>query len=277
VGRPLGLDATAAARGVFDVVNANMANAVAVYTAEKGVDVRDYTLFAFGGAAPAHAWDVARRLRIGRVLVPPWAGVLSALGCVLSPLSFDFSLGYMRELSRVDWGHLERAFGDMEAQGRRLLAEAGVEQATVERSADMRYLGQRYEVNFGLPDGRLGPRHLPEIGEAFYAAYREQYGREIREVPIEAVTWRLRVSGPRPEVRLAAGPRGGGRPSPKSRRPVHFEAGFVESAVYDRAELGAGARIAGPAVVEDRESTAVIPPGARASVDPLGTLIIELS
>lgn len=280
VARPLGLSTVEAARSVYEVVNANMANAVSVYTAEKGVDVRDFTLFAFGGAAPAHAWDVARTLHIGRVLVPGSAGVLSALGCILSPISFDFAVGYMRELNRVDWNYLNGAIEAMERQGRELLEQAGVgaDDVRVIRTGDMRYLGQRYEVNFVLPAGRLSSADVPIMEEAFYASYREQYGREIREVPVEAVTWRVTVAGPRPEANLRAAGQGVARAASKGRRDVFFSevGGFVDCAVYDRYALGPGAGFDGPAVVEDRESTAIIPPRARVRVDDWGTLVIEL-
>jgi N-methylhydantoinase A/oxoprolinase/acetone carboxylase beta subunit len=143
----------------------------------------------------------------------------------------------------------------------------------------MRYLGQRYEVNFGLPDGRLSAAYLPALSEAFYVAYREQYGREIREVPVEAVTWRVTVAGPRPSAELAFGGNGAatGRPPVKARREVYFASdGYLDSAVYDRRALAPGAHFTGPAVVEDRESTAVIPPASRVSLDAQGTLVIDL-
>jgi N-methylhydantoinase A len=160
------------------------------------------------------------------------------------------------------------------------LEQAGVvEGVTVTRSADMRYLGQRYEVNFSLPAGQLSADDLPALGEAFYTAYREQYGREIREVPVEAVAWRVTVAGPRPSVSLGLDGNGlsAGRPTAKARRAVYFAPdGFLDCAVYDRQALVPGARFDGPAVVEDRESTAIVPPAGRASVDAQGTLAIDL-
>jgi N-methylhydantoinase A len=283
VGGPLKLSELQAAASVFEVVNTNMANAADVYAAEKGEDLRDYTLFAFGGAAPAHAWDVARRLGITRVMVPFAAGVLSALGCVLSPLSFDFVAGYMRELERVDWGDVNATYANMERQGREWLAEAGLAGGVmVSRSADMRYLGQRYEVNFALPaSGPLGTGHLSLIEETFHAAYRQRFSRDIREVPVEVVSWRLTVTGPRPALDLCWGRNGEaerGDPGPKARRLVFFaDAGrHADCPVYDRYCLRPGTPLKGPAVVEDRESTTIIPPGARATVDDLNSLAIEL-
>ena len=135
-----------------------MANAASVYAAEQGIDLRDFTLLAFGGAAPAHVCDVAQRLGIRDVRVPVGAGVLSALGCLASPVSFDFVFGYMRELKLVDWASVNTRFAALEKEGRQHLAEAGIRDGVTARySADMRYLSQRYEVNVALPAGPLGP------------------------------------------------------------------------------------------------------------------------
>lgn len=281
VAAPLGVGVVAAALSIHEVVNDNMANAASVYAAEQGIDLRGYTLLAFGGAAPAHAADVARRLGIAQVRVPFAAGVLSALGCLASPVSFDFSFGYMRELRHVDWSAVGARLIELEQEGRQLLSQAGIASGIgVARSADMRYFGQRYEVNVGLPAGRLGPDLVSEIETAFYTAYRQHYGREIREVPVETVSWRVTVSGPRPTLRLAwrSAPTSGTDLRPRAHRPVFFTGAHdaIECPVFDRYGLAPGASFDGPAIVEDRESTTVVPPGARVSVDDLRTLVIRL-
>jgi N-methylhydantoinase A len=279
VGTPLGSDAAAAALSIYEVVNDNMANAASVYAAEQGVDLRDFALLAFGGAAPAHACDVARRLGIRDVRVPFAAGVLSALGCLASPVSFDYVFGYMRELKHVDWASVNARFAALEREGRRHLAEAGiVDGVNVRYSADMRYLSQRYEVNVQLPAQPLGPELLDRLHEDFYAAYRQHYGRDIREVPVETVSWRLAISGPTPDLAVAwPAPEGAGE-ALKGRRAVTFPGGGVaaDCPVYERGALAAGAEVEGPAVVEDHESTTVIPPGARARIDELRMLAITL-
>ncbi len=277
----LGLDSLAAARSIYELVNDNMANAASVYAAEQGIDLRDYTLLAFGGAAPAHVCDVAQRLGIREVLIPLRAGVLSALGCLASPVSFDYVFGYMRELNGVDWTSVNARFAALEEAGRRHLAEAGLhEHVTVNYSADMRYLSQRYEVNVPLPGGALGPEMLDALHAAFYAAYRQQYGRQIPEVPVETVSWRLTVCGPRPTLAAIwpqpgeAGPQG----ACKGRRGVVFAASSepVDCPVYERARLAPGAGLEGPAIIEDEQSTTVVPPGARVGVTELGLLAILL-
>jgi N-methylhydantoinase A len=282
IAKSLGVDTVHAALSVYEVVNDNMANAASVYAAEQGIDLRDFTLLAFGGAAPAHVCDVARRLGIRRVRVPVAAGVLSALGCLASPVSFDFVFGYMRELKQVDWATVNARFAALEKEGRQHLSEAGIrEGANARYSADMRYLSQRYEVNVLLPPGPLGPELLGQLHDAFYAAYRRHYGREIREVPVETVSWRLTVSGPPPKLDVAWPSQGesDAAAAAKGRRPVVFAGGgaAVDCPVYERSRLAPGVAISGPAIVEDHESTAVIPPGARFEVDDLRMLVITLN
>jgi N-methylhydantoinase A len=280
VGKMLGVDAVRAARSIYEVVNDNMANAASVYAAEQGIDLRDFTMLAFGGAAPAHVCDVAQRLGIRNVRIPVGAGVLSALGCLASPVSFDFVFGYMRELRHVDWDTVNQRYAALEKQGRRHLAEAGIDgEITARASADMRYLSQRYEVNVALPSGPLGPELLDSLHDAFYAAYRQHYGREIREVPVETVSWRLTVSGPTPPLNISwpADAPGGGAMQ-KGTRPVVFAGAdaVVDCPVYERGRLAPGVSIAGPAIIEDRESTAVVPPGTTIQVDDLRMLVITL-
>lgn len=281
IAKPLGVDAIRAARSIYEVVNDNMANAASVYAAEQGIDLRDFTLLAFGGAAPAHVCDVAQRLGIRDVRVPVAAGVLSALGCLASPVSFDFVFGYMRELKQVDWASVNTRFAALEKEGRQHLAEAGIRDGVTARaSADMRYLSQRYEVNVALPAGPLGPELQEKLHDTFYAAYRQRYGREIREVPVETVSWRLTVSGPPPQLAVTWPSQSAASAGPvaKGRRPVVFAGAdaAIDCPVYERARLSPGAAISGPAIIEDHESTSVVPPGARIEVDDLRMLVISL-
>jgi N-methylhydantoinase A len=197
-----------------------------------------------------------------------------------SPASFDFVFGYMRELKRVDWETVTARFTELETEGRQYLAEAGIREGITSRfSADMRYLGQRYEVNVPLADGRLGPESVDKLHEDFYAAYRQHYGREIKEVPVETVSWRLTVSGPLPELAVAWPGKDAANPTgKKGQRRVLF-AGLeapIDCPVYERSLLAPGATLDGPAIVEDIESTSVLPPGARLRVDDLKMLVITL-
>ncbi len=282
IATPMGLSTERAAASIFEVVNDNMANAAGVYAAEQGIDLRRYTLMAFGGAAPAHAWDVARRLGIAQVRIPFAAGVLSALGCLTSPVSFDFGFGYMRELAHVDWDHVNQRFAALEAEGRRQLSDAGiVDGVEVSVAADMRYYGQRYEVAVPLPSLPLDGGQTAEIEKAFNSAYRSYYGREIRDVPVETVSWRLNVSGPKPELDVAWPGRmaSAADVTVKSERPVIFPGAdaAVTCQVFERSELPIGARIAGPCVIEDHESTTIVPEGAHLTVDEQRMLVLDIS
>ena len=267
IATPLGLAVDRAALAIYEVVNDNMANAAAVYAAEQGIDLRDFTMLAFGGAAPAHVCDVARRLGIKDVRVPLGAGVLSALGCLASPVSFDFVFGYMRELEHVDWASVNARFAALEQEGREHLAKAGIlEQVAVTRSADMRYLSQRYEVSVPLPLEPLGPELMGRLRKDFYAAYRQHYGREIHEVPVETVSWRLTVSGPPPAIAVAwpNDASASTQPSLKGRRPVLYPSqdAAIDTPLYQRNLMRPDITLEGPAIIEDRESTTVVPPGA---------------
>jgi N-methylhydantoinase A len=287
VARPMGLPLTEAAWGIHRVVNENMAAAARVHGIERGKDLRGYPLFAFGGAGPVHAWQVGRILRVPRVLVPFGAGALSAYGLLAAPLAFDFVRTAPQRMAAADWTLINRLFEEMEAEGRRIVRGAGVadREVKVRRSAEMRYLGQGHEVEVEIPEGPLGPGSLEAITAAFEAAYRLLYSRTPQGVPLEALNWRAVVSGPRPEFpgagasRPAPADAGGGAAAgpPKGRRPAYFPggSGFVDTPVYDRYALAPGSRLSGPAIVEERESTTVIGPGAVMTVDEHRTLIAE--
>ncbi|HTG10974.1 MAG TPA: hydantoinase/oxoprolinase family protein, partial [Candidatus Eisenbacteria bacterium] len=281
VARPMGLELTDAAWGIHRVVNENMAGAARVHGIERGKDLRGYPLFAFGGAGPVHAWQVGRILRVPRVLVPFGAGALSAYGLLAAPLAFDFVRTAPQRMAAADWAQINRLFEEMETEGRRIVRGAGVtdRDVTVRRTAEMRYLGQGHEVDVEIPAGPLGPGSLEAITASFEAAYRLLYSRTPQGVPLEALNWRAVVSGPRPDLTISGGmaPGGAAAPAPKKHRAAYFpEArGYVQTPVYDRYALGPGARLAGPAIVEERESTTVIGPGAAITVDAQRTLIAE--
>ncbi len=286
VGRPLGMPAIEAAWTVFRRVNEQMARAAAVHASEHGVDLRRYALLAFGGAGPIHAAHLARSLGIRRVVVPPNPGVLSALGAVLAPPHFDLAASYRSELDRLDLPRANHLLESLEARGHALLDEVRVDAARrkVTRQVDMRYRNQRYEVPVDLPPaGKLAQDGLPGVEDAFHRAYERRYGRTIRGVPAETVTWRVAVSAPppatlrRPRRAAPPAPAPGGRETPRpERRPAYFGDGFVETAFVRRASLAAGARLPGPAIVEEDGSTTIVPPGARATVDPGGNLVLDL-
>jgi N-methylhydantoinase A len=284
IAKPMGLSLTDAAWGIHRVVNENMAAAARVHGIERGRDLRAYPLFAFGGAGPVHAWHVGRILKVPRILVPFGAGAMSAYGLLAAPLAFDFVRTAPQRLGAADWTQINGLFGEMESEGRRILRGAEVPDGDVRirRTAEMRYAGQGHEVEVELPSGTLDDGSLAVITAAFEAAYRALYSRTPLGVPIEALNWRAVVSGPVPEISVS-GPRPSARvtaaakPAPKGTRRAYFpEAkGYVDTQVFDRYALTPGAVLAGPAIIEERESTTVAGPGARITVDSRLTLILE--
>jgi N-methylhydantoinase A len=281
VAQPMGLGVIEAAWGIHRVVNENMAAAARVHGIERGKDLRGYPLFAFGGAGPVHAWQVGRILRVPRVLVPYGAGALSAYGLLAAPLAFDFVRTAPQRLTAADWELINRLFQEMETEGRRILRGAGVPDAevTVRRSAEMRYFGQGHEVDVEVPPGLLTEASLAPITSSFETAYRLLYSRTPMGVPLEALNWRAVVSGPPPDLTITSGLETGAATAPtaKKHRAAYFPeaGGYVETPVYDRYRLDPGARLAGPAIVEERESTTVIGPGALISVDAHRNLVAE--
>lgn len=281
VARAMGLSLIDAAWGIHRVVNENMAAAARIHGIERGKDLRAYPLFAFGGAGPVHAWHVGRILKVPRVLVPFGAGAMSAYGLLAAPLAFDFVRTAPQRLDTADWRAINALFAEMEAEGAAVLRRAGVADAdmTIRRTAEMHYVGQGHEVEAPVPSGTLGPASLDPITTAFETTYRTLYGRTPLGVAIEALNWRVVVSGPSPDLSLrAASPEPpGDAPPEKSRRPAFFpEArGYVETPVYDRYLLRPGHALEGPAIVEERESTFVLGPGGRARVDANRALIGE--
>ena len=172
-----------------------------------------------------------------------------------------------RELEHVDWASVNARFAALEQEGREHLAKAGIlEQVAVTRSADMRYLSQRYEVSVPLPLEPLGPELMGRLRKDFYAAYRQHYGREIHEVPVETVSWRLTVSGPPPAIAVAwpNDASASTQPSLKGRRPVLYPSqdAAIDTPLYQRNLMRPDITLEGPAIIEDRESTTVVPPGA---------------
>ncbi len=276
---PLETDVTGAAWGIHEVVGENMAATIRIHLAEKGRDPRRYALFAFGGGGPLHASHVARKLHLGRIICPLAAGVLSAFGFLVAPAAFDFIRTYITTLETVDWAELNALYGEMEARGREVLGEAGVEPHAMRflRTADMRYFGQMHDISVEVPEGPLGPDRRGTMERLFHDAYERLYGTFTSDDPIEVLNWRLLATGPDPEIRPQDHDGASGPQVTTRARPVYFPGrGFVETEVYDRYRLRKGFRAKGPAVIEERESTAIVYPGDAFSIDDDRNLMIEI-
>jgi 5-oxoprolinase (ATP-hydrolysing) len=282
LGAPLRLDAVGAAWGIHQIVVESMAAAARVYLIERGQDPRRFALIAFGGAGPSHAARVARILGMPEVVVPPASGVASALGLLVAPISVELVHSLPGPLDGLPWDRVAALYVEMEAQGLAALREAGIAPDAVarERRAEMRLLGQFHDIEVPLPDGPLGPGVADPLAAAFEREYRRRYGVFLADRPIQALNWRLRVTGPAPDVRLRTGVPGtaDAAPAVRTRRPAYFPeaGGFVEAPVYDRALLRPGMRGAGPAIIEEREATTVAGPGDRFAVDEAGNLRITI-
>ncbi len=280
LGASLGLDAEHVARGVFDIVNRQMALAMRTSSVERGHDPRSFTLVAFGGAGPVHAYEVARHLGIQRILCPPAAGVVSALGFLVSPFSIDLSRTQAGRLGELDWALVRARFAEMEAQARDLLQRGGAGSAGVRfaRRVDMRYAGQGYEVPVELPERELGPEIEAELRAAFDTAYERRFGTHLDDSPAEALHWRLSAQVARDSVPVHFPPATPGE-AQKGMRDVYFPEldAHVPTAVYDRYRLLPGSRGAGPSLIQERESTIVAGPSATWEVDELDNVVITLS
>jgi N-methylhydantoinase A len=279
---PLGVQLTRAAWGIHHVVNENMANAARIHLVERGRDQRRYSLIAFGGAGPVHAYRVAEKLKLRQIVCPLAAGVTSAFGFLVAPMAFDFVQTYLTTLQGIDFAHLNTIVDEMETHGRALLRQAGVPEAamTVTRSADMRYRHQGFEINVPAPDGRLSADDIPRLQANFDEEYERMYKRLNPDVEVEALNWRVIVSGPRPTIQLApaTGLRAPIEAVRKGDRPAYFPetSGYLSCPVYDRYRLAPGMMLHGPVIIEERESTVVVGPGAHVEVDIYQNVVIWL-
>jgi N-methylhydantoinase A len=280
VAKPLGLSTLEGAVGIHNIVNENMAAATRMHLAEKGRDPRRYEMIAFGGAGPVHAYGLARLLKLKRLIVPLGAGVTSALGFLVAAPAIDYVRSYVARLEQIEWAHLNNLFAEMEDEARALLVETGArpEDITMTRTAEMRHVGQGFEISVPIPNGDLGEDAVSEMRDAFFTVYRQLFERTVEEMPIEAMSWRLAASAPVPSIALNFGgqPIGTGE-ALKGQRDVYFpETGFAPCDVYDRYALSPGDTFEGPAVVEERESTTVVGPGAKITVDQSLNLLCDL-
>jgi len=280
VGRPLGLDLVQAAWGIHQLANESMAGAARIHAIERGKDVERFPVFAFGGAGPVHAHGVARILRSPSVIYPLGAGVMSAIGFLVAPLSFDFVRTLPAGLDALPWDAVARAVAEMEAEGRTILGRTiPPGEVRFRRFADMRYRKQGYEIRVPLPPGPLDAGRADEVRAAFETTYRAIYGHTVPNTPVDVVSWRVIAHGPKPTLTLpAAAPAGDARAALKGLRPAYLpeKRGYAEVPIYDRYALGAGAALDGPAIIEERESTVVVPGPARIRVDAASNILVEL-
>ena len=281
LGARLGLGVTETANGIARVVDNNMATAARVHIAESGTDPLRYKMVAFGGAGPVHAYEIARLLNVSEVIFPRGAGVASAIGMPVAPRSVEYTRSLIAAVDGLDWPLVATVIAELAERGRAVLREADLrdDEIALELSADMRYVGQGFEVTVPLDWAVIERRDEAALRRIFDKEYERRFARTLGAGPVEVVSWRARmIAAPAvTEIRFAGGESGGGE-ALIERRPAYFEdtRGFAETPVYARSRLRTGAVIAGPALIEEAESTGVIGPNASVEVDGFGNLIMRL-
>lgn len=281
IGAPLGLDLAQAAWGIHSVANANMERAMRIVSIERGRDPRRYALVAFGGAGPLHACRLAHALEVPRVIIPRGAGVGSAIGLLVADRKVDLGLTRVMRLNEAEAAQIAPIFAELEA---RVTAEAQRMQPgatpVIERSASMRYAGQGFEIRVPIPAGRIADDYAATVLADFHAAYKREYGYNDPKAPVEVSDWFAVATLPNLHAGaglLFPGTKKGGDPVTGTRLAWFPEAGgMVPTRIIDRYALTIAHRIEGPALVEERESTTVVPPGDVLSLSAAGNLIIDI-
>ena len=266
--------------GMVDVVNENMASAARVHVAERGKDARDYALLPTGGGGPLHSYYVASKLGVPRIICPPAAGVASALGLLMAPARVDRAATFIARLDAMDWKALEAVYRRLEKDAKAVIADTGLDarSISVRRLADMRYVGQGFELVVTLPEGPYTAASRDALVAAFEDEYAETFSRKPPAGSVEIVNIRLsaQARATRDDVVLHGFGKGSGGLTGK--RPAYFPEyrDFRSTPVYDRYQLPSGVTHTGPAIIEERESTLIVGPGAKFRVEPKGNLVVDL-
>lgn len=283
--QPLEMDIDEAALAAIRILTHSMVQAIEVNSVRKGYDPRDFALVAFGGAGPLFGFDIARELSIPVVIVPPAPGLTSALGLLTSNVSYDFSITLLQNLDSADLPRVAQTLLDLEARAIAQLTRDGIDPAnmTLLRHADCRYVGQGYELRTECPAKVDGDGFVTALKQAFHKVHQREYGRHFSEKEVELVNLRVVGVGRIPELqpkRVTPGAETLEHQAHLGTRRVVFESGgravAYQAAIIQRDALRAGNLITGPAIVQQMDTTTVIPPGFSAEVDNVGNLIIRL-
>ena len=282
IAEPLKIQEVQAAWGIHELVNETMASATRIQLSERGLDPRNFTLIATGGAGPVHAFHVARKVGLHRIICPPAAGLASSLGLLAVPFKVDTVDSYVSSLEDVDLTKLNTLLLEREKECHALLKTAGVKERDIriERMADISFEGQGYPLTVPIPSGTLKTNHMEIIEQSFRDRYIEAHGRAIKNVPLRVFNWRIFGIGPSPAVKFkfANFPTKGGTNPVKGTTKIYLPEtkGFRKVSVYNRYLLRPSQKFKGPALVEERETTTVIGARSTFSVDKNLNLIIEL-
>jgi N-methylhydantoinase A len=280
VANRLGLSLEAAAEGIIRIVNANMLAGIRVVSVERGYDPREFTVVAFGGGGPVHAAELASELGAAGVLVPVAPGITSAMGLLMADFRHDYTRTFLQTTDRVDLDGLHSAFRTLENRATEQLSAEGVEQDDIllSRSVEMRYRGQGYNLEVHVPSGPVDEALIHAVNDEFHRQHQAAYGYSQRDEVTEFVNLRLAGIGRLPKPRSRDSEPAGTDPTDARirQRAAYFSGRWHEVPIFSRDRLQCANLLEGPAIVEQLDSTTVIPPGWSATVDGLGNLILTM-
>lgn len=273
----IGLSRLETAEGMIKISCETMAQAVKGVVVARARDPRDFVLASFGGAGPMHACFVAQAMNIPKVVIPGAAGVASAFGATAMDMRHDIETFHYAGLNDVKVDDLNRLYEQIESEARARLAADGIAEDAMElrRTAQMRYVGQTYEVETDIPSGKIADSQIPSIAKAFHAAHEKEYGVSNDAFDIAFVSLSVTAVGKmkEPPVHDFSGETSG---ESHAKRPVYFDGEWFDADLYDGKNVGPGAKMEGPAVVEYLDSIAVIPPKCSAEVDSSSNLVVTI-
>ncbi len=272
LGEALGLDLDATAEAVIEVATANMYAAFSNVLARHGLDPRDFALVAFGGAGPIEACFLAEEFHIPRVIVPPSPGTLCAQGAMMADVKSDYVKTIHRKLSATSGKLLAAECAELSVRAEEAPA---VSENAIAHSADLRYVGQAFQIEVPIDPAWLEEPDTGRLRAAFHDRHERLYAHADRAADVELIDLRATITGATPKPELKAVPTGRGPATPAGRRPIHYRKQRYDAAVYNRRDLLAGQHIDGPAVIEQEDTTTLVPAGFRGSVDAFGNLVIE--
>jgi N-methylhydantoinase A/oxoprolinase/acetone carboxylase beta subunit len=275
VAKSLKLGVPELAEGIVRVANANMERAIRVVSVERGHDPRDFALVAFGGAGPVHGAALMQEVGIGAMLVPPYPGVLCAMGCASANVRYDYSRTVERLITDIEPGAIVQIMREQRAEGEAQVraSEAGIDTLTATHFIDMAYLGQIHAMRVPVEPGWS----VDQMAAAFAEAYRAEFGNTLTGIPVMIINVRTTVEGKRKRAeRHMNGASSAQAPEPHGQRPVHFGK-WMDTPIFRRTDLKPGMTVTGPAIVEQSDTTSVVEPGMTLRVDRFHNLIVEVA
>jgi N-methylhydantoinase A len=275
VGSRLGMDQVTAAFAVSEVVDENMANAARAHAVENGEDLAGYTMIAFGGAAPIHAGRLAEKLGVGRILVPPGAGVGSAIGFLRAPFSFEATRSTYLRLSEFSAKFIADVLAELRAEAADFVRDCDPQaELSFETRGYFRYVGQGWEIPVDLPEADAEAPDRTRFKEQFEAAYQTLFGRVVHGLDIEITSWSVRASTPAVPAPAVEDSSGDGQATPQGARALYDAAAgrHADAALIRRENFETGRSLAGPAIITERETTVIVPPGFTATMQPDGCI-----